>query len=328
MRAHAIDVLVTKNSGGPLTAGKLAAARELGVPVVMVRRPTAPAPAACATVDEAVSWVLRQARPPAGSSRGVNTAVRPWCANVRVVVEPMMSRVLMSTAAGSSGAQRRDADLLARPPTPRPTTTGVAGRAVPQEQVTHRADLPGAGARGGVVQGEDQVGGGRLVDPVRDDLPRLEPVGQADHAVVVAERGPGPARHRLRGRHARQDLDVHVAPPLLAPGGLLKHRGGHGEHAGIPGGDDRDPAARGGQVEGEGGPVRLGRVARPVPVLPRPLRHPGQVGPVAHQVRGLGDRRGRLRREPPGSPGPSPTTVTRGAVAGRSPRPGIRASDM
>ena len=68
MRRHAIEVLVTKNSGGPLTAGKLAAARELGLPVVMVRRPTAPAPACVATVDEAVSWVLRQARPPAGSS--------------------------------------------------------------------------------------------------------------------------------------------------------------------------------------------------------------------------------------------------------------------
>lgn len=30
---HAIDVLVSKNSGGPLTAGKLAAARQLGIPI-------------------------------------------------------------------------------------------------------------------------------------------------------------------------------------------------------------------------------------------------------------------------------------------------------
>ncbi len=68
MRHHAIEVLVTKNSGGSLTEGKLAAARELGLPVVMVRRPAGPALACVATVDEAVSWAIRQARPPAGSS--------------------------------------------------------------------------------------------------------------------------------------------------------------------------------------------------------------------------------------------------------------------
>jgi precorrin-6A/cobalt-precorrin-6A reductase len=65
MRRFAIEVLVTKNSGGTLTAGKLTAARQLGIPVVMVRRPdvvpAAATPAAttsAATVDDAVSWVL------------------------------------------------------------------------------------------------------------------------------------------------------------------------------------------------------------------------------------------------------------------------------
>jgi len=62
MRTHRIGVLVTKNSGGELTVGKLAAARGLGIPVVMIRRPELPDAPGCASAADAENWLLRQLR--------------------------------------------------------------------------------------------------------------------------------------------------------------------------------------------------------------------------------------------------------------------------
>jgi precorrin-6A/cobalt-precorrin-6A reductase len=59
MRSRAIDVLVTKDSGGP-TDAKLDAAAELGVAVVVVRRPAVPAGVeVVASVQEALNWLSR-----------------------------------------------------------------------------------------------------------------------------------------------------------------------------------------------------------------------------------------------------------------------------
>jgi precorrin-6A/cobalt-precorrin-6A reductase len=58
MTEHGIDVVVTKDSGGHMTEAKLTAARELGIPVVLVRRPPPPAGVpVVATVDEARAWI-------------------------------------------------------------------------------------------------------------------------------------------------------------------------------------------------------------------------------------------------------------------------------
>ncbi|MGW4626847.1 cobalt-precorrin-6A reductase [Streptomyces rubiginosohelvolus] len=60
LRRHRIDVLVTKDSGGDATAPKLTAAREAGIPVVVVRRPPVPEGVPVAgTPDEAARWVAR-----------------------------------------------------------------------------------------------------------------------------------------------------------------------------------------------------------------------------------------------------------------------------
>ncbi|MFD5553834.1 cobalt-precorrin-6A reductase [Streptomyces sp. NPDC127068] len=58
LAAHRVDVLVTKDSGGPATAPKLTAAREARVPVVIVRRPPVPAGVPMVTgPEEAARWV-------------------------------------------------------------------------------------------------------------------------------------------------------------------------------------------------------------------------------------------------------------------------------
>jgi precorrin-6A/cobalt-precorrin-6A reductase len=57
MRTNDIQVLVTKDSGGELTAPKLAAARQLRLPVVMINRPAQPSGLTVDTVQAAVSWI-------------------------------------------------------------------------------------------------------------------------------------------------------------------------------------------------------------------------------------------------------------------------------
>jgi precorrin-6A/cobalt-precorrin-6A reductase len=52
---HRLDVLVTKDSGG--ADAKLVAARELGIPVLMVDRPPLPPAAVVSTADAAAAWL-------------------------------------------------------------------------------------------------------------------------------------------------------------------------------------------------------------------------------------------------------------------------------
>jgi len=66
LREHGIGRLVTKDSGGSMTVAKLQAARELGVPVIVVQRPPLPERSTVvASVEEALTWLraLPEAQP-------------------------------------------------------------------------------------------------------------------------------------------------------------------------------------------------------------------------------------------------------------------------
>lgn len=58
LRSHRITHLVSKNAGGP-TSAKLLAARQLGLPVVMLNRPALPDCDCVETPDEALAWLTR-----------------------------------------------------------------------------------------------------------------------------------------------------------------------------------------------------------------------------------------------------------------------------
>jgi precorrin-6A/cobalt-precorrin-6A reductase len=57
MRRHAIEILVSKNSGGGATEAKIEAARHLGLPVVMIQRPPIQGQTILYSLEEALAWI-------------------------------------------------------------------------------------------------------------------------------------------------------------------------------------------------------------------------------------------------------------------------------
>jgi precorrin-6A/cobalt-precorrin-6A reductase len=57
LAAHAIDLVVARNSGGTATYGKIAAARALRLPVILLRRPPLPTVPTVETIEEALTWL-------------------------------------------------------------------------------------------------------------------------------------------------------------------------------------------------------------------------------------------------------------------------------
>ncbi|PTM49091.1 cobalt-precorrin-6A reductase [Phreatobacter oligotrophus] len=57
LKTHRTEFVVSKNSGSDATYGKIAAARSLGITVVMLRRPALPTVPSVESVEDAVRWL-------------------------------------------------------------------------------------------------------------------------------------------------------------------------------------------------------------------------------------------------------------------------------
>ncbi|MCX7567113.1 cobalt-precorrin-6A reductase [Sulfitobacter sp. F26169L] len=66
MQEHRIDLVVSKNSGGGGAYAKIAAARQLALPVIMIDRPAIPARPVAHTIPEILNWIAH-----CGTERGV-----------------------------------------------------------------------------------------------------------------------------------------------------------------------------------------------------------------------------------------------------------------
>jgi precorrin-6A/cobalt-precorrin-6A reductase len=62
MRSRAIEFLVARNSGGSGARAKIDAARELGVPVIMIERPALPDRPRVESVEDVLAWLGHDAR--------------------------------------------------------------------------------------------------------------------------------------------------------------------------------------------------------------------------------------------------------------------------
>jgi precorrin-6A/cobalt-precorrin-6A reductase len=57
MTEHKIDVVIAKNSGGNAAYGKIAAARALGIEVIILRRPQESDGSAIHSIDDVIGWL-------------------------------------------------------------------------------------------------------------------------------------------------------------------------------------------------------------------------------------------------------------------------------
>ena len=170
--------------------------------------------------------------------------------------------------------------------------------AVASDDVPCFGELPEPLRGDGVVEGECEVGGGNCFQPLDDDLPGLQAVGEREDAEVVAERRADTGGCGLHGGEAGDDADVERAPRLRALFHALENGGCHGEDAWIAGGDHADAASCFGEGECVAGAVGFDLVVRTIATLAGAHGNTVQVGMVADEIGGLRKRLLRFWRDP------------------------------
>ena len=122
LERHRIDVVVAKNSGGEATYGKIAAARALHLPVIMLQRPTLPEVDAVRDGRRGVGLARSCEHLRRGAWR-VDERLAPRRATMsRVSGEPTITSVAMSASISARVFERRDRHRLVRPARPRGRT--------------------------------------------------------------------------------------------------------------------------------------------------------------------------------------------------------------
>ena len=153
---HASRSLVAKNSGGAATYGKIAAARALGLPVVIVDR--AGRPGAAATVEEALD-AHRSSRRPRGRARGIDQRRQRRRARPAASPPSRRSRRSPCRPCSAPAPRQRHAPRPPRParPTARPKITGVAAGSTSPQHLERPAELPGPRPADRVVERDHEA---------------------------------------------------------------------------------------------------------------------------------------------------------------------------
>ncbi len=131
--------------------------------------------------------------------------------------------------------------------------------AVPQQDLPGFADLGGASAAAGIVEGDHEIGQTGRIQAAADEGPGGHQIGKGDHRKIMHQRRAEPGCRGLDRGNAGHDL--HLDRAVLAQ---LERQAGHAVDAGVARRDQGDAPPRGGDFQ---------RLAAAVDLLLHPRRN-------------------------------------------------------